>query len=106
LRYPRRLADVFVGDLDDAAMIRVYARENATQRGNSGTALAGSIASAARFLAKAVLTGHVSTFLQTSPKALEVLRGQIATERGRSGTRADGPARLALRTNYAMAAPF
>jgi hypothetical protein len=44
------VADVFVGDLDDVAMIRVYARENATQRGNSSSAVAGSVASAVRFL--------------------------------------------------------
>jgi hypothetical protein len=31
-----READLFVGDLDDSAMIRIYARENATQRGNAG----------------------------------------------------------------------
>jgi hypothetical protein len=37
-------------------MIRVYARENATQRGNSSTAMAGSVASAIRFLAKALMT--------------------------------------------------
>jgi hypothetical protein len=38
-------------------MIRVYATENATQRGNSSTAAAGTVASAIRFLAKAVMTG-------------------------------------------------
>ena len=76
------VADVFVGELDDAAMIRVYARENATQRGNTGTAQAGSIASAVRFLAKAIASGHVSTFVETSPKALETLQGQLAGERG------------------------
>lgn len=46
-------ADVFIGRIDDAAMIRIYARENATQRGNSSTAAAGSVAAAVRFLAKA-----------------------------------------------------
>jgi hypothetical protein len=39
------------GQLDDAAMIRIMARENATQQGNSGTARVGSIASALRYLA-------------------------------------------------------
>jgi ParB-like chromosome segregation protein Spo0J len=41
-------ADVFVGEFDDAAVVRIYARENATQRGNTSTALAGSIAAAVR----------------------------------------------------------
>jgi hypothetical protein len=64
-RYRRReagytIADVAVSkDLDEGAMIRVYARENATQRGNTGTATAGMIASAVRFLGKAILTGTV-----------------------------------------------
>src|SRR5580765_3948984 len=40
-------ADIFVArDMDDASLARVYARENATQRGNTGTAQAGSIATA------------------------------------------------------------
>jgi len=33
-----------VGDYSDGAVIRIYARENATQRGNTGAALAGSMA--------------------------------------------------------------
>jgi ParB-like nuclease domain len=51
------IADVTVReDLDDTGMIRVYARENATQRGNAGTAPTGAIASTVRMLAKAMLT--------------------------------------------------
>jgi hypothetical protein len=42
-------------------MIRVYARENATQRGNSSTAVAGTVASAVRFLAKGIMTGSIVT---------------------------------------------
>lgn len=46
-------AEVFVGDdMDDKAMIRVYARENATQRGNHSTATAGSVAAAVRYIFK------------------------------------------------------
>src|SRR6185436_18804645 len=75
-------ADVFVKDYDDASMIRIYASENATQRGNSVTALAGCVASSVHFIAKAVLTGHVSPIGETSQKSLEILRGQIASEKG------------------------
>jgi len=35
-----------VGDYSDDAVIRIYARENATLRGNTGAALVGSIAAA------------------------------------------------------------
>jgi hypothetical protein len=46
-----------VSEISDADMIRMYANENATQRGNSGTAIAGSFASAVKFLAKGLLVG-------------------------------------------------
>lgn len=46
-------ADVYVSrDWDDAKMLRVYAEENATQRGSTSTAVAGSVAAALKFLAK------------------------------------------------------
>jgi ParB-like nuclease domain len=80
-----RTADVFVGNgnMDDAAMVRVYARENATQRGNTGTAQAGSVASAIRFIAKTVLGGvDVARILATSDKGVEIIRGQLAGEKG------------------------
>jgi hypothetical protein len=49
---------LFVAEgMDDAAMIRVYARENATQRGQSSTALTGTVAAAMKYVAKAILTG-------------------------------------------------
>jgi hypothetical protein len=44
-------------------MVRVYARENATQRGNTGTATAGTIASTVRILAKGLLTDTLETLL-------------------------------------------
>ena len=51
-------SDVFVADeMSDASMIRVYARENMTQRGSTGTAVAGMVASVVRYLARAILTG-------------------------------------------------
>jgi hypothetical protein len=46
-------ADLFVAkDVTEDGMVRMYARENATQRGNSSTALAGSIAGALKIVAK------------------------------------------------------
>ena len=51
-----RVADALVAeDMDDAARVRVYARENATQRGQSRTALTGTVASALKYVAKAIL---------------------------------------------------
>lgn len=41
-------ADIFVGDFDDRQTVRAYADENATQRGNTSTAQAGSVAAALR----------------------------------------------------------
>src|SRR5262252_1692373 len=47
-------ADLFVrtDEVDDAEMVLLYATENGTQRGNTSTALAGTVASAVRFLTK------------------------------------------------------
>ena len=39
-------------------MIRVYARENATQRGHTSTALAGTVASALKFCIRALFLGR------------------------------------------------
>jgi hypothetical protein len=61
-------ADLFVAEeMDDASMIRVYARENATQRGVSSTALAGTVAAALKYVAKCILrgTGGAEKFLRT-----------------------------------------
>jgi hypothetical protein len=72
-----RYADLTViKDMDDARMSRIYAVENATQRGDSGTARTGSVASALRILAKAVMTGHVSIILETcNEKARSIITG-------------------------------
>lgn len=51
-------AEVFVADdMDDATMIRIYATENATQRGSSSTSMAGVVGAAIKFVAKSILTG-------------------------------------------------
>lgn len=58
-----KTADIHVGNYSDEQMIRVYAVENATQRGNTSTALGGSVASAVRFVAKDLLVhGTFSQF--------------------------------------------
>lgn len=73
-------ADIFVGkNISDSQLILIYASENALQRGNSGTAMAGTVLSAVRYLAKGVLTG-VSPEIRGH--SLAIARGQIATARG------------------------
>lgn len=60
-----KTADVFVADdMDDATLVRVYSRENATQRGNTGSAQAGTVAAAIRLLAKGLATGLPLTFVK------------------------------------------
>src|SRR6185436_3271409 len=63
----------------------IYARENATQRGNTAAAAAGSIAAAIRFIVKTVFTGsddHISQICGMSKKAIESVRGNIASSKG------------------------
>jgi hypothetical protein len=72
-----RKADMFVADIDDATAIRIYARENATQRGNSGTAQTGTVAAAVKFLAKGLLTGSPE-IRRSSPEAL----GNLQSDKG------------------------
>jgi hypothetical protein len=77
------MANLFVReDADDAWMIRVYARENATQRGNHATAQTGSVASTVRFLTKKILTGDICGIPQMSQRAIESARGNIASDKG------------------------
>lgn len=55
-------AEIFVGDFDDAQMVRIYANENATQRGiHIAAAQTGSVAGAIRFLAKELMTNFAGT---------------------------------------------
>jgi hypothetical protein len=71
--------------MDDAVMIRVYARENATQRGQSSTALTGTVAAAMKYVAKAILTGTAgSDKFITTLKAFDLptLRGHLLTDDG------------------------
>lgn len=68
-------ADVFVGDIDERAMIRIYAVENASQRGNNSTAAAGSVAAAVRFLFKAQSLGS-REFTRTNQARQDI--GEIA----------------------------
>jgi hypothetical protein len=76
-------ADVFIGSIDDAGMIRVYARENATQRGNTSTALAGTVASAVKFLTKNIILGGPGNFTRASE--LPNLRRDLANPNGGVG---------------------
>lgn len=82
-------ADLHVGKYDDQAMIRIYATENVTQRGEkSGIALAGAIASAARYLIKAILKGDKNSISQICDIEnqgkwdIEHLKGNITSEKG------------------------
>jgi ParB-like chromosome segregation protein Spo0J len=74
-------ADFTVKAIDDAAMIRIYARENATQRGNNSTSVAGSVASAIRYLAMDKFCGREITSAKAreqgigEPAILEFLNG-------------------------------
>jgi hypothetical protein len=79
-----KTADVFVADgMDDATAVRVYSRENATQRGNAGTAQAGSVAAAIRLIAKGLATDSlVLTNVNTSQKAMDAGRGTLASGEG------------------------
>ncbi len=74
--------DIKVAEISDTEMIRMYANENATQRGNDGTAVAGTVASALKFLLKGMFSGNLAGFPARSKKALETLLGQAGTERG------------------------
>jgi len=75
-------ADLYVRrEVPDDEMLRLYATENATQRGNTTTALAGTVASAVRFLAKAILTGVSHKFVRNQ-HAQEIIEGRLTSESG------------------------
>jgi hypothetical protein len=63
-------------------MIRIYARENAMQRGNSGAARVGSVASAVRYVAKAVLSRRGQESLNLNQ--LEQAMAHLTSERPRA----------------------
>jgi ParB-like chromosome segregation protein Spo0J len=77
-------ADLFVGDFDDIATAKAYTIENTTQRGNTVTALAGSVATAISQLAKALLLDdrHMSQICDMSQKAWESARGNFTSSKG------------------------
>ena len=77
-----RTADVFVSEnMDDANMIRVYSLENSTQRGNTGTAQAGSVAAAIRFVAKELMTGG-SGKLDITCLDFDAAQGNMTSDKG------------------------
>jgi hypothetical protein len=76
-------ADLFVAEaMDDASMIRVYARENATQRGVSSTALAGTVAAAMKYVAKCILTGADFAGELSSKFDMRYVRSRLLSEDG------------------------
>src|SRR5215469_2814733 len=54
-------AEIFVGDYDDETVLRMYATENATQRGNTSTAILGTIGSAIRMILRKELFAGASS---------------------------------------------
>jgi hypothetical protein len=77
-------ADLFVGKFDDAQMIRVYARENATQRGNHAGAVAGSVVAAVRYIAEVLLSGDEKGLSQICDKPLAESQaiGNLTSDKG------------------------
>jgi ParB-like chromosome segregation protein Spo0J len=79
------VADVMVSDdLDDKGMIRVYARENATQRGNTGTAMAGMVASAIRHISKKLFLNQPVRFPDNYRESIDLnrVRGHVLGKYG------------------------
>jgi ParB/RepB/Spo0J family partition protein len=77
-------APIFIGDFDDAAMIRIYCEENFTQRdAEDGVAMAGAVASAVRYLTKALLKDDKAALSQIydSAHAIEKAREALASEK-------------------------
>lgn len=64
---------------DAQTMVRIYARENATQRGNTSTAATGTVAAAIQCIAHDVLSGTSGKF---TGRSAETVRGQIESEKG------------------------
>ena len=75
-------AELFVGRFDEPSIIRVYATENATQRGNTSTAVTGSVASALRYLVKAILKNDEGIWQICQKGDLEKIRGNLTSEKG------------------------
>lgn len=77
-------AEIFVSNYSDRTMLQIYATENATQRGNTSTAIAGTVASAITQIAKLLIANaaHLCGFQQTSAKSIEVARGNLMNGQG------------------------
>lgn len=72
-------------DMDDAAMVRIYARENATQRSNiDAKSTAGSVQAAIMFVAKALLTNDEAllSLISESRTEREALLGHLTGSKG------------------------
>lgn len=54
-------ADIFIGNFTDDEALRIYATENASQRGNTATAVLGSVGSALRICLREAFTGDIRT---------------------------------------------
>jgi hypothetical protein len=78
-----RNAEVSMLSLDDDQMRRLYATENATQRGNTGTAQAGSVASTIYYVAREVLGDPSGNFSLRYPTVdVKSVRGNLLEGRG------------------------
>lgn len=68
-------ADICVADFDDQAMVHAYVTENATQRGNSATAITGAVATAIVQIAKLLIINadNLSTFVAEPTKARGIM---------------------------------
>jgi hypothetical protein len=83
-------ADLFVSsDIDEPGLVRIYARENATHRGSSSTAQAGSVIAAVRFLAKILMENQSSEKVKKIRRDLDlegnsfnILVGNLTSENG------------------------
>jgi hypothetical protein len=71
-------ASLFVGHFDAEERISIYGTENASQRGNLGTAPTGTVAAAIHLLAKQLLTTpNLSCLLERSPHSRTQLISQM-----------------------------
>ena len=77
-------ADVFVAQLDPEALVRIYARENALQRGNNSTAAVGSVAAALRVAVRKIVA-------ENSGATHEIMNGGAISRDGIGAPRPSTP---------------
>jgi hypothetical protein len=78
-------ATLFVNDkLTPEDMLRIYARENLTQRVNYSNAMRGVVAGAVRYLAKTIMLGDPGFIVVTSRNPLDLakIQGNLTSEKG------------------------